>query len=686
MENMIEALAGSGAPAGDRVPAPAVQAAQQWENFARAQELGQIGWWRLDTARNILTWSAENYRIFGAPAGAPQTYDTFLDAVHPDDRAAVDECWRDALDGKPYDIEHRIVASGQVKWVREKAVLEFDATGAPLGAFGITQDITERKKVEHALQWSVRRNELLTKTAARLLESSDAQQIVEELCAEVMTFLDCDIFFNFVADDDAQRLRLNACAGISQEIAAQIEWLDFGVAVCGCVARDRERIIAERISSVSDARTGLIRGFGVQAYCCHPLMAQGRLLGTLSFGSRARPTFRDEEVEVMQAVSNLVAMAMARLRMEQALREADRRKDEFLATLAHELRNPLAPIRSGLQILKSEAAGPKAARVQEIMARQLDHVVRLVDDLMEVSRIRSGKIALRLELVDLSTVIRQAVESSQPFLDANGVALSVATPDTPLYIEGDPVRLAQVVSNLLNNAGKYTEPGGRVEITLNRLDGWATLSVADTGVGIPSDMLPHVFDLFAQVDRNLGRAQGGLGIGLALVRKLVALHGGEVDAQSEGQGRGSRFTVRLPLTRAIPAGESVEVAHSNERIGQRVLVIDDNRDAAASMSMLLETMGADARVAGDGETGVAVFEKFHPALVFLDLGMPGMDGFETARRLRASPAGQAATLVALTGWGGEDTRARTKAAGFDLHLTKPASVEDVRRALASGRG
>jgi CheY-like chemotaxis protein len=199
-------------------------------------------------------------------------------------------------------------------------------------------------------------------------------------------------------------------------------------------------------------------------------------------------------------------------------------------------------------------------------------------------------------------------------------------------------------------------------------------------------MLPHVFDLFAQVDRNLGRAQGGLGIGLALVRKLVALHGGEVDAQSEGQGRGSRFTVRLPLTRAIPAGESVEVAHSNERIGQRVLVIDDNRDAAASMSMLLETMGADARVAGDGETGVAVFEKFHPALVFLDLGMPGMDGFETARRLRASPAGQAATLVALTGWGGEDTRARTKAAGFDLHLTKPASVEDVRRALASGRG
>jgi CheY-like chemotaxis protein len=199
-------------------------------------------------------------------------------------------------------------------------------------------------------------------------------------------------------------------------------------------------------------------------------------------------------------------------------------------------------------------------------------------------------------------------------------------------------------------------------------------------------MMPHVFDLFAQVDRNLGRAQGGLGIGLALVRKLVALHGGEVGAQSAGQGRGSRFTVRLPVTDAVPVGKTNAPVSSDERTGQRVLVIDDNRDAAASMSMLLETMGADARVAGDGETGVAVFETFHPALVFLDLGMPGMDGFETARRLRATPAGRAATLVALTGWGGEDTRARTKAAGFDLHLTKPASVEDVRRVLACGQG
>ncbi|CAJ0863082.1 two-component system, sensor histidine kinase [freshwater sediment metagenome] len=659
------------------------QIAQQWENFARAQELGQIGWWRLDTTTNVLTWSEENYRIFGAPSGKPQTYQTFLDAIHPADRQAVDEKWGAALRGESYDIEHRIIANGQVKWVREKATLEFDETGALRGGFGITQDITDRKAVEQALQWSVRRNELLTKTAARLLETTDVQGLVDQLCAEVMAFLECDVFFNFLADEQAKRLRLNACAGIPRGVAEEIEWLDFGVAVCGCVARDRERVIAENIGAVVDERTTLIRSFGIESYCCHPLMSQGRLIGTLSFGSRSRPSFREEEIEVMQAVSNLVAMAMARLGMEQALREADRRKDEFLATLAHELRNPLAPIRSGLQVLKSDSgAWPKASRIIEIMARQVDHIVRLVDDLMEVSRIRNGKIALRLERVDLTAVIRQAVESCQQVMEASGVALSVATPDTPLYVEGDSVRLSQIVSNLLNNAAKYTEAGGRVEIAAGRLNRWAVLSVEDTGVGIPKEMLPHVFDLFAQVDRTLGRAQGGLGIGLALVRKLVTLHGGEVEAQSRGPGLGSRFVLRLPLSKTAAAGASDENGPSEASTTKRVLVIDDNRDAAVSMSMLLETLGASARVASDGESGVAAFEHFHPGLVFLDLGMPGIDGFETARRLRATPEGRAATIVALTGWGGEATRARTREAGFDLHLTKPASVDDVRKALA----
>ncbi len=686
MGKMAEVVVGCGDPDRGRRAAGPAPGDELCKNFARAQELGQIGWWRLDTRQNILTWSEENSRIFGVAAGAPQTYQTFLDAVHPDDRAYVDEKWTAALCGEPYDIEHRVVVDGVVKWVREKADLEFDEMGNLIGGFGITQDITDRKSVENALQWSVRRNELLSNTAARLLQSSDAQGVVTELCAEVMRFLGCDVFFNFVLDEHTNRLRLNACAGVGESQAAEIEWLDFGVAICGCVARDRERIIAEHISCHADVRTALVSSYGIEAYCCHPLMSQGKLIGTLSFGSKTRSAFTLDEVEVMQAVSHLVAMAMERLKMEQALRDAARRKDEFLATLAHELRNPLAPIRTGLQLLRQiDGRDPEAPRVQEIMGRQVDHIVRLVDDLMEVSRIRSGKIELKMGPVDIATIIRQAVEASQPFLDASRIDLAIRAPEQPLHVEGDPVRLTQVVCNLLNNAAKYTEAGGRVEVEAHASGGQAVVSVADTGVGIPPDMLPHVFDLFAQVDRTRDRAQGGLGIGLALVRTLVAMHGGEATAESAGPGQGSRFVLRLPLSqgtaREAPETRLEEISPAPGR----VLVIDDNEDAALSMSMLLRTMGAEVCAANDGARGIEAFESFHPGLVFLDLGMPGLDGFETARRLRASPAGQAATIVALPGWGGEDARRRTREAGFDLHMTKPASVEDVQKAFAFAR-
>lgn len=651
-----------------------------WKNFLRAQELGQIGWWRLDTRNNILTWSAENYRIFGKPLGEPQNYQTFLDVVHPDDRTLVHESWIAALRGAPYDIEHRLLVGGREKWVREKASLEFDASGELLGAFGVTQDITDRKEVERALQWSVRRNELLSKTGARLLQSGDVQGVVEELCAEVMRFLDCQAFFNFLVDEEAGRLRLNACAGIPAEKAREIEWLDYGVAVCGCVARDRRRAIVERISTTDDVRTELIASYGIEAYCCHPLVSQGQLIGTLSFGAKTRSSFTEDEIEVMHAVSQLVSMAMQRLKMEQALREADRRKDEFLATLAHELRNPLAPIRTGLMVMKRSPEN--APRVRAMMERQVDHIVRLVDDLLEVSRIRSGKIELKRERVDLSDVLQQAVEASQPFFDASGVALSAAGPETPLILEGDSVRLTQVVANLLNNAAKYTPTGGRATIEARREGDEALLIVSDNGLGIPSEMQPHVFELFAQVDETLGRAQGGLGIGLSLVRKLVELHGGAVGVESEGSGQGSRFTLRLPLAARALAPADAEARPAAAPVGTRVLIVDDNEDAAESLAILLRTQGAEARVAYSGEAGIEVARGFAPELVFLDLGMRGISGYETARRIREAPGCGAAIIVALTGWGGWRARARAQAAGFDLHMVKPASMADIERALS----
>jgi signal transduction histidine kinase len=655
---------------------------RQWENFARAQELGQIGWWRLDMASNALTWSAENYRIFGAPLGSPQTYETFLATVHPDDRAYVHEKWTAALCGAPYDIEHRLLVGGQEKWVHEKACLEFDEKGALLSGFGVTQDITDRKNAEIALQWSVRRNELLSKLGARLLQAGDAQEIVEELCAEVMQFLDCQVFFNYLLDERVGRLRLNACAGIPPEEAQKIEWLDYGVAVCGCVARDGKRIIAENIPSLGDERTALVESYGVKAYCCHPLMSQGGLIGTLSFGTKTRATFTNAEIEVMQAVTQLVTMAMTRLKMEQALREADRRKDEFLATLSHELRNPLAPVRTGLMLLKRIGGqGPQAVRVQEMMQRQVDHIVRLVDDLLEVSRIRSGKIDLRKERIDLSAIIDQAVEASQSFFDANGVKLTINKPEAPLMVDADPVRLVQVAVNLLNNAAKFTEAGGWTEIAAMRDGEEALLIVSDNGVGIPGEMLPRVFDLFVQAHGTRARAQGGLGIGLEQVRTLVRLHGGDVSAESAGQGRGSRFTVRLPLSCGKRQGEQKAPIATGEQRVRRVLVVDDNEDAAECLAMLLRERGASVHVAFNGESALRAVRELQPEIIFLDLGMPGMDGYETARAIRASAEGRDATLAALTGWGGDEVREKGREAGFDVHVTKPASLADIERAL-----
>ncbi len=660
---------------------------RQWENFARAQQMGQIGWWRLDTRKNILAWSPENYRIFGAPLGAPQSYETFLEKVHPEDRTFVHERWLAALKGEPYDIEHRIVADGQEKWVREKASLEFDENGALLGGFGVTQDITDRKRAEIALQSSARRNELLTRVAARLLQTSDVQGVVEELCAEVMSLLDCQVFFNYLVDEESGRLRLNACAGIPQEEAREIEWLDYGHAICGVVARDGERVIACDIGSGGDKRAAHVCSYGGHAYCCHPLVVQGKLMGTLSFGTKTRPAFSDADVDLIQAVSQLMSMAMARLKMEHALLEADKRKDEFLATLAHELRNPLAPIRTGLFVLKRRGSeGPEALRVQEMMERQVDHIVRLVDDLLEVSRIRSGKIVLKTERVDLRDLIDQAVEASQQLLESNGVALNVVRSEEPLLVDGDPVRLVQVFANLLSNAAKYTPAGGSATMAARQAGNQAEVTVSDTGVGIPADMLAHVFDLFAQVNRTLGRSKGGLGIGLALVRKLMRLHGGSVEAKSEGPGKGSTFIVRLPLSPQERKDGLLRAATLDASPAHRVLIVEDDDDVVYTLSMLLREQGAAVRVVFDTERGLEAVGSFKPDVVFIDLGLAGVDGYEAARRIRAMPEGRDATIVALTRWGGDTVRDHVTKAGFDLHVTKPASMGDIERVLDFRRG
>ena len=370
-----------------------------------------------------------------------------------------------------------------------------------------------------------------------------------------------------------------------------------------------------------------------------------------------------------------------RKRVEEALRDADRRKNEFIATLSHELRNPLAPIRNGLQVLrKTGGQGPSAERAREIMERQVEHLVRLVDDLLEVSRVSHGKIELRKERLDLAVVVNRAVDLNRELIDAAGVVLRVAPPDAPALVDADPVRLAQIFGNLLSNAVNYTDRGGHIEVAARRVADEAIVSIADTGVGIPKDMLPHVFDLFVQGDR--GHERKGLGIGLSLVRSLVELHGGKVEAHSEGEGRGSRFVVRLPLSTNLAASAAPPRAGPRPPApSRRVLIVDDTREVADSFAILLETLGVETRVAYSGAQGLAASSEFEPDLVFLDIGMPGMDGFETARRMRDQPTGRKAVLVALTGWGQDEMLRRVKEAGFNWHLTKPASMADLEALL-----
>jgi two-component system, chemotaxis family, CheB/CheR fusion protein len=369
---------------------------------------------------------------------------------------------------------------------------------------------------------------------------------------------------------------------------------------------------------------------------------------------------------------------------EQALREADRRKDEFLATLAHELRNPLAPIRNSLHLLELSGNTSSAVEyVRAMMERQVNHMVRMVDDLMEVSRITRGKIELRRERVDLDSVIRSAIETSQPWFDAAGHRLDLSIPAEPLVLDADPVRLAQVFANLLNNAAKYTEQPGTIRVAARREDGGVTVSVRDSGIGIPAEMLPRVFEMFAQIDSARGRSQGGLGIGLTLVRKLVDMHGGTVSAHSEGPGTGSEFVVRLPLTDGAAAKRPSARAMPPELLPLRVLVVDDNRDAANSLGMLLKFLGAEIHLAYDGFEAIAALESFGADLVLLDIGMPGMDGYEVARRIRRHPKLADLKLIALTGWGQEEDRRRTAAAGFDHHLIKPTGIEALRALMVT---
>lgn len=419
-----------------------------------------------------------------------------------------------------------------------------------------------------------------------------------------------------------------------------------------------------------------------------PLMTRGRTLGALTYARRpGRPRFDHDELALAEELASRAAIAIDNALLVRDIQEADRHKNEFLAMLAHELRNPLAPVRNAMEVLRMQGNQQKEfVWAHDLITRQVTHLVRLVDDLLDVSRITRGKIKLEMKLENAADVVAVALETVRPLIDAHKHTLTTTLPDEPVWISVDSTRLAQVLSNLLTNAAKYTPDGGHLSLEVRREGREVVFCIHDSGVGIPREMLSHIFDLFTQVDRSLARSQGGLGIGLTLVRRLVELHGGKVEAFSEGLGKGSDFIVRLPAhsqdeAAAEPHADTTANGFASSH-AYRILVVDDNKDSADSLAMLLTLNGHKVRMANDGISALAMAQDYRPDVVLLDIGLPGLNGLEVAERLRAQPDTRKTLLIAVTGYGQEEDRKRSHLSGFDHHFVKPVDINLLLKSLS----
>jgi PAS domain S-box-containing protein len=629
-------------------------AEEQWrlseERLRLATETGKVGVWDWDIVANRVTWTGALYAIHGIrPGDFGGTSEDLAVLTHPEDREAVQRDIGAALrDGSSYEAEFRTLRpNGEVIWINVNARV-FREGGRAVRVVGATIDIDQRKRTELALRASEQRLRFALRAA-----NAGAWEM------------------NVRTGETFWSKEFRDLYGYSDTTPPTREvWGE------RLHPEDRERTLKDFTGRLKLAGREFHREFRI----LHPTRGV-RWIHTS--GSIERDA-KSRAVE-MRGIS----IDITRLKqVEEELREADKRKNEFLATLAHELRNPLAPIRNGLEILRLAQNGDVAERARSMMDRQLQQMVHLIDDLLEVSRITRGKIQLNREPVDLEAALQSAIEMSKPLIDAAGHELTVDVPPQRLIIDGDLTRLAQVFGNLLNNAAKYTNQGGHIRLSATIVGGEANVAVRDNGIGIAPAMLPRIFEMFAQVDHASQRTQGGLGIGLCIAKRLVEMHGGTLTARSPGPGAGSEFTVRLPLQQAARSGVSIaspEASPDEPHQALRVLVADDNADAAASLSMILQMNGHEVRTAYDGQEAMQIAESFQPDVALLDIGMPVLDGFEVCRRLRERPQSRDMLIVALTGWGQTEDKQRSEEAGFDQHLVKPADIRELEHLLAQAR-
>ncbi len=621
------------------------------ERTRLATEAAGLGLWSWDIGADQVKWeNARPYDILGiAPGSEPIAARRFVrDFVHPDDSAAFSETVAAAVrTSAQFHFQGRLLRpDGALRWVDFFGRAQPSQGGAAPLILGVVTDITARKLAEMELNESRARFENIVSQAATGVVQVDAEgriTLVNQKFCDMLGYGDDELLALSVLDITAA------------------DSVDTTVDALGKVASGDAGAVVQKQYRRKD--------------------------GSLLWATSSISAMRSLEGDYAGVVAIVVDITESRL-AEESLRklaadlsEADQRKTEFLATLAHELRNPLAPISSGLSLLK--LGGDNAAavgKVRQMMERQVGQMVRLIDDLLDVARISGGKIHLKKTRIDLAAAMANAIETSQPFIEAGAHQLAVMFPQVPMFLDADGTRIAQVLSNLLNNAAKYTPHGGSIAIAAEREGDQVCISVSDNGVGIAPESLSSIFDMFSQVRHNLNRAQGGLGVGLSLVRRLVEMHGGTVMAESSGAGEGSTLTIRLPLAPVVaqlPAQPDAGSPAARPHRRLRLLVADDNADAAELLAALLELQGHTSRVANNGVDAIRIAREFKPEAALLDIGMPDMNGYETAVAIRQIAGLENMVLVALTGWGDKSDRARSKDAGFDHHLTKPADMATI---------
>ena len=574
------------------------------------------------------------------------------------------------------ELRHRHVNASPVR----------NASGEIIGSVSVVRDVTEAKRSREALAADLRDTTLLRDLATRRIHEGDSRQLFEDILDAAIAMMRAQSGTIQLLDERTRELTLVATRGFPNSMTSYFARVDASSdSSCGRALASRERVFMRFDVAPAQDPSGEMRmhaDLGLLSAQSTPLVSRsGRLLGMFSTHWCTDRQLEDRELHFLDLLARQAADLIERVQKEDALREADRRKDEFIAVLAHELRNPLVPIRTGIELLKSAAERPDLIEtVRPMMERQMTHMVRLIDDLLDVARIAAGKFELKRERVALSSVVGNAVDAQRRAIETSGHALRVDLPHPEVYLHADATRLSQVISNLLHNSVKFTPPGGSIAIVGKRQAGAEAdtlmLCVLDSGRGIDAGQLPGIFDSFSRSEARSQSHEGGLGLGLSIARKLLEMHGGRIEASSEGPGKGCEFQITLPLTDESSAQPTQAPESAGSLHALRVLIVDDNHDAADSMAMLVEFAGAKTRTAYSATEAIELIPTFRPRVILLDIGMPVMDGYTACRRIR-STHGDDIAIIAVSGWGQDADKQRALSAGFDAHLTKPADPSEL---------